>query len=97
MTAPTCVVCGRPTDGYACPTEANRAAGHLRDIADLAPAARDVAMGQTRRGAPVGGGSGSGLELNLRATARLDAVQNTLVTWARHVSEERGIPITMEG
>jgi hypothetical protein len=97
MTAALCVACqDRPTDGvaYACTRCSTRAAGQLRDIADLTPAARDVAHGQTRRGPSVAGASGHGLELNLRAQAILDSVQNTLTSWARHVAAERGI--TME-
>jgi len=94
MSAPTCVRCARPTpDGYACSNCAGRAVGHLKELADLVPAARDVAHGQSRRGPAVAGGSGARLELNLTAQARLDAITNTLTTWARAISEERGIEI----
>lgn len=95
MTTPTCVRCGRPTpDGYAdvhCGVDRPRQL--LAEITDMLPAARDVAQRQARRG---GGGGASGkpgstLPIDLGATARLDAVTNTLTTWARHIAEERGV------
>jgi hypothetical protein len=93
VTANLCVRCDRPTpDGYACSSCAHRAGGQLHDIADMAPAARDVAHGFARRGVN-GGGSDPRLPLNLAATQRLDAVQNTLATWARHIAETRGVPL----
>jgi hypothetical protein len=92
---PTCVVCGKPTpDGYACQGEITRAAGQLREIAELTGPARDVAHGQTSRGGTGGSGKpGSRLPLDLGATARLDAVENTLATWARHIAETRGVTL----
>lgn len=102
-TAPTCGTCDRPADGtaYACQHCANRARAHLRTIASLAgPAgpARDVAHGRVRRGPATGGkGAASRLPLNLAAGARLDAVTNTVTTWARHVAEERGTAIPAAG
>lgn len=93
MSTTECVRCGRPTpDGYACVAETDRARQQLAEIADLVPAARDVAHRQARRGS--GGASGkpgSSLPIDLGATSRLDAVQNTLTTWARRIAEERGI------
>jgi hypothetical protein len=93
---PTCACgCNRPVpDGYAAPACADRARQQLAEIADLVPAARDVAHRQARRGS--GGGSGkpgSSLPIDLGATARLDAVTNTLLTWARHIAETRGVPL----
>lgn len=95
MSTPTCVRCGRPTpDGYAdviCGVERPRA--WLAEIADMVPAARDVAQRQARHGA--GGGAsgkpGSSLPIDLGATSRLDAVQGSLSTWVWHAAEERGV------
>jgi hypothetical protein len=95
----TCVVCTRPMPdvAYACPSCAGKAAAHLRDIVDMTPAARDVAHGQARRGSGGGGGSEPRLPLNLGATQRLDAVQASLTTWARHIAAERGVPLPALG
>ena len=103
MTAPLCVRCSRPTpDGSACPGCMARAGRQLtgdpRDdtfvsLLDALPAARDVAHGQARRGGAGGGPAGPGVPLDPDAVDRLDAVGNTLGTWARLVAEERGIEI----
>nr|MDT0658047.1 hypothetical protein [Micromonospora sp. DSM 115978] len=88
-----CVICTRPVadQAYACAGCADRIARHLAEIADLAPAARAVAAGQTRRGPAVGGhGGGGGLPINLAAGARMDAVTNALGGWVRVVIDERG-------
>lgn len=91
MSENLCVACDRPTpDGYACTACAARAGRQLEEVADMAPAARDVAQRQAVRGS--GGSSGkpgSSLPLDLGATARLDAVQNALTTWARHIAGTR--------
>jgi hypothetical protein len=95
VTAPTCVVCERPTaDGYACQhCGVTKPGEQLRQIADMVPAARDVAHRLSRNGGGGGASSkpGSRLPLDLTATAKLDGVQSALSTWARHVAEERGI------
>jgi hypothetical protein len=94
--APTCVRCGRPMadSAYACTAETTRAAEQLGQIGDMLPAARDVAHGLSRRaGGSATGKPGSRLPLDLGATSRLDKVQNQLTTWARHVSETRGVPL----
>jgi hypothetical protein len=95
--APTCVRCGRPMadSAYACPAETTRAAEQLGQIGDMLPAARDVAHGLSRRagGGNTAGKPGSRLPFDLGATSRLDKVQNQLTTWARHVSETRGVPL----
>lgn len=93
MTA-ECVRCARPMAemAYACPLCATQAAQNLSEVAETTPAARDVAHGLSGR--PGGGGSGrpgSRLPLDLGATARLDAVANSLGGWARVVAEERGV------
>lgn len=96
MTASTCVICGAPTpDGYACVRETRRAAGHLREIGDSLTAARDIAHGQARLGETSGGPGHAGprMELDLAATARLDAIQRELGGLARIIGEERHAPI----
>jgi hypothetical protein len=93
MTANLCVRCGRPTpDGYGCSSCARRGTDQLHTIADMTPAARDVAHGMARRG-PGGSGGDPRLPLNLAATQRLDAVQSTLTTWARLICDERGVSL----
>ena len=80
--------------GNACDWCVGRAAAQLETVIDTLPAARDIAQRQTSRGGGSGAGKpGSSLPLDLGATARLDAVQNALTTWARLVSEERGITL----
>ena len=92
MTNP-CAICARPQpdQAYACQLDTDRVYRWLGDIADATPAARDVATGQTRRGIATRSNGDGGIPLNLGAGARLDAVQNALTTWARHIVEERGI------
>lgn len=89
---PLCVACDRPTaDGYACTGCTGKARGHLAQIADMTPAARDIAHRQTSGNGGGGAGKpGSTLPLDLGATARLDAVQGVLTTWERHILAERG-------
>jgi hypothetical protein len=91
-----CVIRGEPLSdqAYACATcGITKPAGQLQAIADMLPAARDVAHGLSRRAS--GGGStgkpGSRLPFDLHATSRLDAVQNELTTWVRHIASERGL------
>jgi hypothetical protein len=94
MTANLCVHCGRPTpDGYAdvvCGVERPRT--WLAEIADMVPAARDVAQRQARRG--IGGGAsgkpGSSLPISLPDADRLDKVQRRLDRWAAQIASERG-------
>jgi hypothetical protein len=102
MTDPTCVCgCDRPCpDGYAraeCAARVRLALlGDDRQddrpgLVDTAPAARDIAYGIAVVG--TGGGSsgkpGSRMPLDLAVAAKLDAVQGSVTTWARHVAEER--------
>jgi hypothetical protein len=98
---PTCQRCDRPlADGaWVCDRCTARIRVDLlgddrRDdrpgIVDTAAAARDIAMGLSRRGGAGGSGKpGSRMPLDLSVTAKLDAVQGELTTWARHVAEER--------
>lgn len=92
MSDPTCVRCGRPTlDGYACSGCTAKAGEQLQTVADMTPAARDVAHGLSHRG---GGGAsgkpGSRPPGDLDAMIRLGDVQNTLTTLARDIAETRG-------
>lgn len=95
MTVETrCVVCGQAMadQAYACQhCGITRPTAQLQAIADMTPAARDVAHGVSRRGGASGstGKPGSRLPLDLGATSKLGAVQASLTTWARHVAEER--------
>ena len=79
---------------YACPGETAKAAEQLRQTLDLIDAARDVAHGLVRRGGGAASGKpGSQPPGDLDAMERLGAVQASLGTWARHISEIRGIEI----
>lgn len=98
MNEPTCFRCARPlADGsYCCDRCAAQTAQKLAEIAEVAPAARDVANGLSRSSqGGATGKPGSRLPLDLTAMAKLDGVQNTLTGWARLVAEERGrgIPV----
>lgn len=94
MTENLCVRCGRPTaDGYGCSDCAYRAGDQLHETADMTAAARDIALGFARHGSSGSSGSEPRIPLNLGATQRLDAVQATLGTWARHIAETRGVPL----
>lgn len=94
MTANQCAVCGKPlADGaYVCqrcgitkPTE------QLHAIADMTPAARDIAHGLSRHGAGAASGKpGSQLPLDLGATAKLDGVLTALTKWIDHIGTQRG-------
>jgi hypothetical protein len=91
-----CVRCDRPTpDGYACSSCAYRAGDQLHELADMAPAARDVAHGLSRRAGGSGGSGkpGSRLPLDLGATSKLDHVQSRLSTWVGEVAHGRSRPI----
>ena len=96
MNNPMCVICERPMPdtAFACHACGQRIARQLATIAELTPDARAVAARQTRRGPAVrGNGHERPLPIDLAAGARLDAVQNELTTWARHVAEERGLTV----
>lgn len=94
MTAAQCIRCTRPlADGaYVCDRCASQAAQKLAEIAEVSPAARDVANGLSRRSqGGASGKPGSRLPLDLTAMAKLDSVQNALGTWVRVIVEERGV------
>lgn len=88
----TCVRCGAETDAYACHRcGIDRPTAQLAEIRDMTPAARDIAHRLASRDTGASTGKpGSQLPLDLGATARLDAVQNTLTTLARDIIETRG-------
>lgn len=95
MTAPLCVCCGRPTpDGYACVTCGITKPGEqLRSIADMTPAARDIAHGLSRaEGGGASGKPGSRLPLNLRDTEALNQTERVLTKWIDHIGPIRGHP-----
>ena len=91
----TCVRCtaDMPDNAYACTRCTRQAERQLAELVDMTPPARDVAHGQARRG--TGGGTsgkpGSRLPIDLRSSARLDAVQAQLTKWVDHIGTERGI------
>lgn len=96
MSDPICVRCARPlADGsYCCDRCASQAAQKLAEIAEVAPASRDVANGLSRRShGGASGKPGSRLPLDLTAMAKLDSVQGVLTTWVRHICETRGVPL----
>lgn len=97
-----CVRCEREmTDtAYACTRcGVDKPRGWLEEIADMTPAARDIAYGlSSHSGGGASGKPGSRMPLDLTATAKLDAVQGQVTTWARHVAEERsGRPLAHAG
>jgi hypothetical protein len=81
-----------PDVAYACSTcGVAKATTWLSEIAELIPAARDVAHRQSRRSA--GGAAnkpGSSPPIDFDITERLDEIQNTLTTWLRVIEHERG-------
>jgi len=96
MSENRCVRCDRPTpDGYACSPCAYRAGDQLHELADMAPAARDVAHGLAHRGD--GGGTsgkpGSSMPFNTMSTEKLTKIQARLSTWVREVAHARSRPI----
>ena len=96
MTENLCALCGRPQPdtAVACKPCADRIGRQLHAIAELVPDARAVAARQTRRGAPVrDSGFERPLPFDTKAAAKLDAAQNALTTWVRHIAEERGLDV----
>jgi hypothetical protein len=91
VSTPTCVRCGRPTaDGFACHTCALGLAQALTVAAGHAEDAEAVLARQTRYGAGGRGGNDEPLPVDLTASVRLAAVDNTIDTWARVVLDETG-------
>lgn len=92
MTDTTCVCCQRPMpdQAYACTSCAHGLGSALLVAAGHAEDAEAVITRQVRYGAGSRGGSGSGLDPDLRASARLAAITATIGGWARVVTEETG-------
>jgi hypothetical protein len=81
-----------PDQAYADQHCADRATNQLDDIADMTPAARDIATGQAHHGG-TGGGSGkpgSRLPFDLTATAKLDGCLAALTSWVDRIAAVRG-------
>lgn len=81
-------------EGLTCDVCLGRTRDRLAAIAQLAPDARLVAMGQVKRGS--GGASGKPGSQSPGDDGAMDAlaeVQNTLATWVRHICEERGLDL----
>lgn len=93
-----CDVCAQPQPdaAYACAKCAIKARRWLDTIAEVAGSARDIAHGERLRGAPaaVGTSSDDRLPINPTARQRFEHASGTVITWARHVSETRGMPVT---
>jgi hypothetical protein len=99
MDQPTCDLCARLVDGtaYVCSPCADRVRDDLLHLAELAGEVEAAVLKLVRYGS---GGGGSGERPvpwdDVRAE-RAAAVGNTVSTWARHISESRGVPISMPG
>jgi hypothetical protein len=94
MSDPICVRCARPlADGsYCCDRCASQAAQKLAEIAEVAPASRDVANGLSRRShGGASGKPGSRLPLDLYAAARMTMTEDRLTRWCRQIAAKRGI------
>jgi len=83
-----------PDQAYACSGCAYRAGDQLHEIADMAPAARDVAHGFARRGTNGASGKpGSRLPFDTMSTEKLDKIQARLSTWVGEIAHGRNRPI----
>lgn len=89
-----CVICTRPMpdQAYACMTcGVTKPQQQLADVADMTTAARVIAHRQTGSGLDdTGRGNTHSLPFDTMATAKLDAVQRELLTWAQHILLQRG-------
>lgn len=99
MTTALCGICQAPCQdptAYLCRDHQRGLARAIATIADLAGDATAVIARQVRTG-PATAGSSAGapppLPVDLAAARTAWAVGNTLTTWARHVSETRGMLI----
>lgn len=94
MSEANCVRCERPTpDGHACHhCGITKPTTQLHQIADMTPAARDIAQGTARRTTTnTTGKPGPQTPIDLGATSRLDAVQIALTAHVDHIGTTRGI------
>jgi len=76
-----------------CSPCADRSAVDLARIVDLAPEVEAAIAKLARFGGSVSSSREHPLPVDLRAGERGAAIGNTVATWARHVSEQRGVPI----
>lgn len=94
---PLCGVCGKPLAdpaAYVCPLCGEVLVECLARIVDLAPEVETTIVKLAKHGGQPGPGSGERpLPWNDSAVIRSAAIGNTVSTWARHVSESRGIEI----
>lgn len=90
-----CVCCTKPMpdQAYACQRCGHdQPKAYLAEIADMLPAARDIAQRQSVHGDGAASGKpGSSLPLSLTDTAKLDTVRDKLTDWCRQIAAERGI------
>lgn len=96
MTDTVCVRCERPMadQAYACVTCAYRAGDQLHEIADMTPAARDIARNLARNGSRGASGKpGSRLPFDTMATQKLNQIQARLSTWVDKIAHARTRPI----
>lgn len=94
---PLCGVCGKPLAdpaAYVCPLCAEVVGKDLAWIVELAPEVETTIAKLSKFGAQLTAGSGERpLPFDQKAAERAESLKNTLATWARHVSEERGVPV----
>lgn len=96
MTQPTCDLCSRPLpdQAYVCSTDRDRVREDLDRIIDLAGEVETTVAKLVSFGDQVGPGSGERpLPFDPKAAERAEALKGELATWAKRVSEERGVEI----
>lgn len=95
MTSPTCARCDRQVadQSYVCERCAAAAAVQLARIVDLAPEVEAAIARLARFGSGGGGGRQRPLPVDLHAAERAAEIGHTVATWARHVSESRGVVV----
>lgn len=89
---PQCVLCGRPVpdQAYACTRCASLLDQDLVAAVDLVAELETTAARLSRLSRTPGRVAGTPLPVDLHAAGLRSTLVNTLVTWARHVAEERG-------
>jgi len=89
-----CVRCGAPAgDAFVCRRESRELAELLVTAAGHAEDAEAVITGQVRYGSGGGRSGEDPLPGNLGAASRYRGIENTVVMWARDVSESTGEPV----
>lgn len=113
MNDTTCDLCGDPVrdTAYVCPRCTNDTARYLADVVKVAAEVETTVARLARYsdrhgraqpdddpdGRPNGGLRVTPLPFDPGARQRGDRASNDIVTWARHVAEERGLPATLPG